>query len=67
MDGINAILLSGTFCLGGIAIIALLHGREKKAAPDPPPNVAITLKELSKLWAKARETGEIRIDDLAPI
>lgn len=67
MDGINAILLCGTFCLGGIAIIALLHGREKKAAPDPPPNVAITLKELSRLWAKARETGEIRIDDLAPI
>ena len=54
--------------LGGIAVAALRLGRRKTTTAIPPSTeVSVTLEELSKLWAKSKETGEIKIDDLAPI
>ena len=67
MDGINIMLLGGTVCLVGMILIAFFQGRQRGTTPDITPNVSVTLEELSKIWAGARETGEIRIDELAPI
>ncbi len=67
MDGINLILLGGTVFLGGMILIAFILGRQRKDTFHTSANVSVTLEELSKIWARARETGEIRIDDLAPI
>ena len=67
MDGINIMLLGGTVYLAGMILIAFFQGRQRGTTPDITPNVSVTLEELSKIWARARETGEIRIDELAPI
>ena len=53
--------------MAGIVVVALRPGRQKKTAIQPSKEVSVTLEELSRLWAKSKETGEIRIDDLAPI
>ena len=67
MDGINIILLGGTVCLAGMILLAFFQGRQRGTTSDITPNVSVTLEELSKISTRARETGEIRIDDLAPI
>jgi len=67
MDGIDLMLLGGTICLTGVLVTVFFQGRSRKVTPAASPAVSITLEELSKIWARARETGEIRIDDLAPI
>ena len=53
--------------MGGIAVVALRQGRQKKTGIQPSKEVSVTLEELSRLWAKSKETGKIQIGDLAPI
>ncbi len=67
MDGIEIMLLGGTGCLIGMVLIAFFQGHRKRMTTEVSPHVSVTLEELSRIWARARETGEIRIDDLAPI
>ena len=70
MDTISSILLGGTVALGGVATFIMLRqgrGSGKSSSAGTPPEVSVTLEELSRLWSRARETGEIKIDDLAPI
>ena len=67
MDIINSILLGGTACLIAVVLLALRQGRREQKTPALPVKISVSLKELSELWARARESGEIKIDDLAPI
>ncbi len=50
-----------------VLLLALRQGRGKQKIVTAPLNISLSLDELSKLWAMAREKGEIKIDDLAPI
>lgn len=65
MDAVNISLFGTAMLLGGIVYFAFRPRKKKK--PSPPSAVSVTLKELSKLWARGKETGEIHINDLAPI
>lgn len=71
MDIVNSILVGGTVILGGVVLIALRPGRKQQQSqiPTPTPDVpvSITLEKLSALWAQGQQTGEVKIEDLAPI
>ena len=68
MDIVNSILLSGIAVLGGIVFIALLSNRQRQSTkPSPDVPVSITLEKLSELWSQGKKTGQVKIEDLAPI
>ncbi len=67
MDLINSILLGGTIGLMVVLLLAFRRGRRQQKMVTAPLNISLSLDQLSKLWAKAKEKGEIKIDDLAPI
>ena len=67
MDIINGILLGGTLCLIAVLLLALWQDRQQKKTVTLPLNLSVSLDQLSRLWAMARESGKIKIDDLAPI
>ena len=73
MDAINITLLGGLGVLGGVAVYFLFTGGKKQetspslSSSGEISEVAVTLEELSQIWAKAQQTGEIQIKDIAPI
>lgn len=61
---INIVLGSVTVLLLLLVLWTMLHGGRKTAAVSQQD---VALKDLSKLWAKGRDSGELHIQELAPL
>ena len=72
MDTVNITLLGGLSFFGSVAAYFFLftgkkQGNSRSLSSPPDGEVAVTLKELSQIWSKAQKTGELKVEDIAPL